>query len=117
MSSIVPSIGYLANDSSIIKKESNNDNSTSRFRNILAEGKNYQISRLEIPARCNLPLQTDLSQSKHITVLSGIIHLTLSDDVMILVADESIYVAQGVLHGLENRADSPATVVSVEYCG
>lgn len=117
MSSIVPSIGYLADDSSIINKKSNNDNTTARFKNILAEGQNYEISRLEIPARCNLPLQKDLHKSKHITVLSGIIHLTLSDDVMILVADESIYVAQGALHGLENRANSTATVVSVDYCG
>ena len=117
MSSIVPSIGYLADDSSIVGKQSNNDNTTSRFKNVLAEGQNYQVSRMEIPARCHLPLQSDLHQSKHITVLSGIIHLTLSDDVMILVADESIYIAQGALHGLENRADSSATIVSVDYCG
>ena len=117
MSSTVPSIGNLADDGSIVSKKSNNDNTTTKFKNTLAKGHNYEISRMEIPARCNLPLQTDLQKSKHITVLSGIIHFTLSDDVIILVADESIYVAQGALHGLENRADNTAIVVSVDYCG
>ena len=105
MSNIVPRVG----------KTSGNDNTRSGFEKLLSRGQNYQIAQLKIPARCNLPLQTDYHQSKHLTVLSGIIHLTLSDDVIVLVADESIYVPQGMLHGLENRADHAALVVSVDY--
>ena len=115
MTNIVPRIGNSSYKSSIINRSSNNDNSRSCFKDNLANDAHYAVSRLKIPARCNLPLQRDLHTSKHLTVLSGIIHITLADDIMVLVADESIYVPQGVLHGLENRADNPALIISVDY--
>ncbi len=115
MSGIVPRVGNSAFNSAISDGLSNNDNSKSGFKDILAGGDTYQVSRFNIPARCSLPLQTDQQTSKHLTVLSGIIHITLADDIMVLVADESIYIPQGVLHGLENRADNPALIISVDY--
>jgi len=115
MTNSVPRIGKSPCVSAAFAAQSNNDNGKSGFRDILADGSNYEIARLNLPARCNLPLQTDHHTSRHITVLSGIIHVTLEDDVMVLIADESIYVPQGLLHGLENRADETALIVSVNY--
>ncbi|VAV88015.1 hypothetical protein MNBD_ALPHA08-2429 [hydrothermal vent metagenome] len=115
MTNIVPRIGKPASTSAAFAALSNNDNGKSGFKDILADGSNYEIARLNIPARCNLPLRTDPHTSRHITVLSGIIHITLEDDVMVLIADESIYVPQGLLHGLENRADQTALIISVNY--
>jgi len=99
----------------VINQSSNNDNSIFGFKDILAGDGTYEISRTKIPARCSLPLKTETQISKHVTVLSGIVHITLADDVMVLVADESIYIPQGILYGLENRADNTALVVSVDY--
>ncbi len=115
MTNIVPRIGKSVALSAAFTATSNNDNAKSCFKDILADGPLYQVSRLTVPARCNLPLQTNHHISRHITVLSGILHITVVDDVMVLVADESIYVPQGQLHGLENRADEKALVISVDY--
>jgi len=115
MNNLVPRIGKSITVSAAFTATSNNDNATSGFKDLLADGARYEVSRLTIPARCNLPLQTNLRISRHITVLSGIVHITVDDDVMVLVADESIYISQGQLHGLENRADESALVISVDY--
>ena len=110
-----PNLGNSTFQESVISRTSGNDNSELGFKDILADDDTYEISRTNIPARCSLPLKTDMKISKHLTVISGIIHITLGDDIMVLVADESIYIPQGVLHGLENRADTTALVVSVDY--
>lgn len=115
MTNIVPRIGNSAAKSAAFAALSNNDNAKSSFKEILADGSHYEVARLNIPARCNLPLQTDHQTSRHLTVLSGIVHITLEDDVLVLVADESLYVPQGSLHGLENRANETALVIAVNY--
>ncbi len=115
MTNIVPRIGKSASVNAAFTAHSNNDNARSSFTDVLAEGSDYEVSRLNIPARCSLPLHRDQTTSRHITILSGIIHVTLDDDVMVLVADESIYIPQGSLHGLENRADETALVISVNH--
>jgi len=115
MTNNAPSIGNSTFQQSVINRTSGNDNSVFGFKDVLSCDGTYEVAKIKIPARCNLPLKTDIRTSKHITVLSGIIHITLGDDIMVLVADESIYVPQGVLHGLENRADTPALLISVDY--
>ena len=115
MTNTVPRISRSASISAAFSEQSNNDNGRTAFNDILDAGNNYDVSRLKIPARCNLPLQTHQQTSRHITVLSGIIHVTLDNNVIVLVADESIYVPHGILHGLENRADETALVISVNY--
>lgn len=115
MTTTVPHIGKSVAVRAAFTATSNNDNAKSGFKDILADGPLYEVARLIVPARCNLPLQTNHYISRHITVLSGIIHITVADDVMVLVADESIYIPQGQLHGLENRADETALIISVDY--
>ena len=115
MNNIVPRIGSSGSKNAAFSALSNNDNAKSGFTDVLTQGDNYEVSRLKIPARCSLPLNTDHHISRHITVLSGIIHVTLDDDVMVLVGDESIYIPQGSLHGLENRANEESLIISVDY--
>ena len=115
MNNTVPDINESSFKQAVLNQTSSNDNSVFGFKDILAGDGTYEVSRTRIPARCTLPLQMEKQTSKHLTVLSGIVHVTLSDDVMVLVADESLYIPQGVLYGLENRADSAALVVSVDY--
>ena len=115
MTNIVPRIGNSTPVNPLSSGSSNNDNSSNCFSTILDLGETYQVSRLKVPARCHLPMQSGLKTSKHLTILSGIVHITLEDDVMVLVADESIYIPQGALHSLENRANDTAVIVSVDY--
>lgn len=115
MSNIVPRIGNSVSNGAEISERPGNDNAQSSFTDILADADSYQVSRLNVPARCSLPLQTCHHTSRHITVLSGVVHVTLVDDVIVLVGDESIYIPLGSLHGLENRAEEPALIISVDY--
>jgi len=115
MTNTVPDTTDSSFKQAVLNQSSNNDNSIFGFKDILAGDGTYEVSRTKIPARCTLPLKMESQTSKHLTILSGIVHVTLSDDVMVLVADESLYIPQGILYGLENRADSSALVVSVDY--
>ncbi len=108
MTNIVPRINGIPG-------KSGNDNSKSAFNEVLAGGHNYIIDRIKTPPRCTLPLQTLDKTSRHITVLLGCVHVTLGDDVIVLVPDESIYIPQGILHGIENRANESAEIISVDY--
>lgn len=115
MNRSVPRIGITHGRQTSACPLSSNDNNASGFRQILAKNQSYEVAQMKVPPRCNLPLQRHEKASKHLTVLSGIVHVTLGDDVMVLVADESIYIPQGALHGLENRADAASIIVSVDY--
>ncbi len=111
MKNIVPRINTVSAKS----KKSGNDNSKEAFNEVLGNGSNYHVNRIKTPARCTLPLQTLDTISRHITVLQGCVHVTLGDDVIVLVPDESIYIPQGLLHGIENRANETAEIISVDY--
>ncbi len=110
MTNVVPRING-------IPTKSGNDNSKAAFNEALANGQNYVVDRIKTPPRCTLPLQTLNKVSRHITVLQGCLHVTLGDDVLVLVPDESIYIPQGVLHGIENRANESAEIISVDFNG
>lgn len=96
---------------------SGNDNLRSAFTENLDHDVFYSVNRLTIPAHSALPLQNGKNCSKHVTVLCGIVHVTMGNDVFALTGDESIYLPQGVLHGFENRADKPAIVICIDYKG
>ena len=111
MKTIVPRI----NAHSPKSKNSGNDNSKAAFNEVLGHGHGYNVNRIKTPARCTLPLQTLDTTSRHITVIKGCVHITMGEDVIVLVPDESIYIPQGLLHGIENRANDSAEIISIDY--
>jgi mannose-6-phosphate isomerase-like protein (cupin superfamily) len=117
MTGIVPRIGKQAGTNHLLKIKSSNDNTTGAFTNQLIAEDHYKVSHIKVPGHYTLPLQTTADISRHMTVLAGIVHITLGDDVMALVGDESLYIPQGVLHGIENRSGHEAVIVSVDYHG
>ena len=117
MTGSVPRIGKRAGTSHLLKIKSSNDNKVGTFTEKLLGEDHYSISRIKVPGYYTLPLQTTPEISRHMTVLAGIVHITLGDDVMALVGDESLYIPQGALHGIENRSGHEAVIVSVDYRG
>lgn len=117
MTTIVPRITASQGKAPWQTSGNGNDNLRSAFAKNLDHDVFYSVNRLTIPALSTLPLQTTPDHSRHVTVLAGIVHITMGQEIFALTADESLYLPQGILHGFENRADQPAIVISIDYKG
>lgn len=117
MNTIVPRIAISRAKVPWQSADTGNDNIRSAFSQNLDHDVFYSVNRLTVPAHSTLPLQNGHECSRHVTILAGIVHVTMGQDIYALTADESIYLPQGVLHGFENRSDKPAIIISIDYKG
>ena len=84
-----------------------------KARQLLHQGTTWQVNALTLKPGQHLAPQRHGDMSGHWMVVAGEAHITLEDDVMMLEADEAIYIPAGTLHRLENRSTAKTTLIEV----
>jgi mannose-6-phosphate isomerase len=73
---------------------------------ILDEGEGYKVKRIEVFPAKRLSYQKHAKRAEHWFVVSGVARVTLDDEMYELSAGESIDIAIGAAHRVENAGDS-----------
>lgn len=81
---------------------------------VLDEGPTYKVKRLEVKPGQRLSYQFHHRRSEHWVIVSGRALVTLDEVVHERNATESIEVAQGVRHRIENPGPDPMVFIEVQ---
>lgn len=87
---------------------------------MIEEGQNYRINRLEIKPKHRIKSQIHYHRSEHWVVVSGIAKVTCGDSEKLLHRNESTYVPAAELHSVENPGSIPLILLEIqngEYLG
>ena len=87
---------------------------------VLEDSPNYKIKRIVVKPKKRLSLQKHFHRNEHWIVVSGTAVVTVGDEEMTLVANESTYIHAGVLHRLENQGNIDLVLIEAqvgEYLG
>ncbi len=76
----------------------------------------FQVKRLIVNPGQRLSLQSHRRRSEHWVVVRGEARVTLGDEVLTLVSNQSVCIPVGVKHRLENRGAEPLHLIEVQ-CG
>lgn len=90
-----------------------------RYRD-LDLGRRFRVKRITVEPGGKLSLQYHHHRAEHWIVVAGIARVTCGEDVKLVRANESVYIALGELHRLENPGVVPLEVIEVqtgEYLG
>ncbi|MFH7027230.1 MAG: phosphomannose isomerase type II C-terminal cupin domain [Heteroscytonema crispum UTEX LB 1556] len=106
-------------------QSNSNDSSHSGTRywghvEVVEEGENYRISRVEIKPRHSIKAQIHYHRSEHWVVVSGIAKVTCDDKEILVNRNESTYVPAATLHKVENPGSIPLVILEIqngEYLG
>ena len=74
----------------------------------------YQVKRLTIHPGEKISLQIHRKRSEHWVVVEGLATVTRGDSVFALAANESVFIAAGEKHQLENRTAEALIVIEVQ---
>jgi mannose-1-phosphate guanylyltransferase/mannose-6-phosphate isomerase len=74
----------------------------------------YQVKRLTIHPGEKISLQIHRKRSEHWVVVEGVATVTRGESVFTLAANESVYIAAGEKHRLENRTSQALIVIEVQ---
>ena len=80
----------------------------------------YHVKRLHVYPGAALSLQSHRHRSEHWVVVLGTASVVRDGEVLMLAANESVYIHVGQKHRLANETDGPLTVIEVqtgEYLG
>ena len=78
---------------------------------VLDEGHNYKVKRIEVSPGKRFSYQRHSHRSEHWYVVSGTAKVTLNDRELLVSAGESLDVALGDAHRVENADDKVALVI------
>ena len=78
------------------------------------QGDGYQVKRLVVDAGKRISLQRHQHRSEHWVVVRGSARVTLETTTFDLATNESIYIAAGAIHRLENAGFQPLEVIEVQ---
>jgi mannose-1-phosphate guanylyltransferase / mannose-6-phosphate isomerase len=81
---------------------------------LLVTGAGFQVKRIVVNPGAALSLQSHQHRAEHWVVVSGQAHVTLNDRQTVVDENQSIYVAQGARHRLENRGKTPMILIEVQ---
>ena len=81
---------------------------------VLAEGANYQIKRIEVNVGASLSLQMHHRRAEHWTVLSGLAEVTLDENIFTLKEMESIDIPLKAKHRLVNAGQTQLFIIEVQ---
>lgn len=81
---------------------------------IIETGAGYQVKKLSVLPRRRISLQLHHKRSEHWVVIKGTATVTRDDEVFDLGVNESAFIPLGVIHRLENRADSILELIEVQ---
>ncbi|AFZ23654.1 mannose-6-phosphate isomerase [Cylindrospermum stagnale PCC 7417] len=87
---------------------------------VIEEGGNYRISRIEIKPRHSIKPQIHYHRNEHWVVVSGVAKVTCGDDEILLNRNQSTYVPAATLHKVENPGFIPLVILEIqngEYLG
>jgi mannose-6-phosphate isomerase len=87
---------------------------------LVEEGENYRISRVEIKPRHGIKPQIHYHRNEHWVVVSGVAKVTCGEQEILLNRNESTYVPAATLHKVENPGSIPLVILEIqngEYLG
>jgi mannose-6-phosphate isomerase len=87
---------------------------------VIDEGANYRISRVEIKPRHSIKPQIHYHRHEHWVVVSGVAKVTCGDEEILLNCNQSTYVPAATLHKVENPGHIPLVILEIqngEYLG
>jgi mannose-6-phosphate isomerase len=87
---------------------------------VIEEGENYRISRVEIKPRHGIKPQIHYHRNEHWVVVSGVAKVTCGDEEVLLGHNQSTYVPAATLHKVENPGSIPLVILEIqngEYLG
>ena len=87
---------------------------------VLERGTNFQVKQVTVVPGAKLSLQLHRKRAEHWVVLQGQATVTRGEDVMLLTANQSTFIPIGTLHRLENKGETPLSLIEVqtgEYLG
>ncbi|QLE55606.1 phosphomannose isomerase type II C-terminal cupin domain [Nostoc sp. TCL26-01] len=87
---------------------------------VIEEGDNYRISRVEIKPRHGIKPQIHYHRNEHWVVVSGVAKVTCGEEEILLGRNESTYVPAATLHKVENPGSIPLVILEIqngEYLG
>ena len=87
---------------------------------VVEEGDNYRINRLEIKPKHRIKPQIHYHRSEHWVVVSGTAKVYCGDEERLLHRNESTYVPLATLHSVENPGFIPLIILEIqngEYMG
>ena len=83
------------------------------YRSIHA-GDRFQVKRITVNPHSRLSLQRHKHRAEHWVVVSGIAHVTRNEEEFQVAENESVFLPKGCVHRLENRADTPLSLIEVQ---
>ena len=84
------------------------------------EGKNFKVKRIQVNPGASLSLQKHEKRAEHWVVVKGTAKVESGDKEIILIENESTFIALGELHRLSNPKKTPLEIIEVqsgEYLG
>jgi mannose-6-phosphate isomerase len=87
---------------------------------VVEEGENYRISRVEIKPRHGIKPQIHYHRNEHWVVVAGVAKVTCGEKEILLNRNESTYVPAATLHKVENPGLIPLVILEIqngEYLG
>lgn len=87
---------------------------------VIEEGENYRISRVEIKPRHGIKPQIHYHRNEHWVVVSGVAKVTCGEEEVLLNRNESTYVPAATLHKVENPGFIQLVILEIqngEYLG
>lgn len=79
---------------------------------VLAE--KFQVKRIVVNPGGTLSLQSHKFRSEHWIVVEGVATVTIDEEVKDVPENASVYIPQGAVHRMENRADVPMVLIEVQ---
>ena len=82
---------------------------------VLDEGSSFKVKRLVVRPHGRLSLQSHRHRWEHWTVVSGEATVTIDESVKTMTPGQSIDIAQGARHRLENFGAAEVEVIEVQF--
>jgi mannose-6-phosphate isomerase-like protein (cupin superfamily) len=82
---------------------------------VLEEGRGFKVKRIRVKPQGRLSLQSHNSRAEHWVVVSGEATVTVGERVVTLTRGQSIDIALGDRHRLENFGDTAVEVIEVQF--
>jgi mannose-6-phosphate isomerase len=82
---------------------------------VLEEGPGFKVKRIVVTPRGRLSLQSHKHRAEHWMVVAGEATVTVRDDVRTLTRGQSVDIALGDRHRLENFGDTDVELIEVQF--
>lgn len=81
----------------------------------LSEVPGHKVKRIRVNPGQQLSLQKHLQRAEHWVVVLGQAHVTVGEQVLILVPGGHVDIAIGQVHRLTNRSAAPVEIIEIQF--